>query len=132
MYSEFINADYVTTIGWIGAKDYLTNMTIASRVKSSGIFMLVLVVLDRYIGFLKQFLQLYFQKSFVQCLFQDHLEHLIKNNVFSTLTTSSMFARSSYIIWNTQTNEIRRFGARLKCVVESFGILIKAIPLSRE
>jgi hypothetical protein len=73
MYNEFINANYATTIGWIGAKDYLTNMIIASGVRSSGIFMLVLVVLDRYTGFLKQILQLYFQKGFAQCLFQDHL-----------------------------------------------------------
>jgi hypothetical protein len=57
---------------------------------------------------------------------------LIMNNVFFTLTTWSIFARSSYITWNNQTNEIKRFGARLKCVVESFGILVRAIPLSRE
>jgi hypothetical protein len=84
MYSGFTNVDYVTTIGWIGAKDYLTNMTIASGVRSSGIFMLVLVVSDRYNGLLEQFLQLYFQKGFAQCLFQEYLEHLIKTNVFST------------------------------------------------
>jgi hypothetical protein len=29
-------------------------------------------------------------------------------------------------------NEVKRFGARLRCVVESFGILIRAIPLLRE
>jgi hypothetical protein len=84
MFSGFINADYVTTIGWIEAKDYLTNMTIASRMRSSGIFMLVLMVSDKYNGLLEQFLQLYFQKGFDQCLFQDYLEHLIRNNVFST------------------------------------------------
>jgi hypothetical protein len=50
-------------------------------------------------------LQLYFQKGFAQCLFQEYLEHLIKTNVFSTWTTSSIFVRSSYIIWKTQTNE---------------------------
>jgi hypothetical protein len=87
MSSGFFNVNYATTIGWIGAKDYLTNMTIASRVRSSGIFMLVLVILDRYNGLLEQFLQLYFQKGFDQCLFQDYLKHLIMNNVFFTLTT---------------------------------------------
>jgi hypothetical protein len=77
-------------------------------------------------------LQPYFQKGFDQCLFQDYLEHLIRNNVFFTWTTWSIFARSSYIIWNTQTNEVRRFGVRLRCVVESFVKLVKAIPLWRE
>jgi hypothetical protein len=84
MSSGFINADLTTTIGRIGAKDYLINMTITSRVRFSGIFMLVLVILDRYNGLLEQFLQPYFQKGFDQCLFQDYLEHLIRNNVFFT------------------------------------------------
>lgn len=132
MYSGFINADYATTIGWIGAKHYLINTTIASRVRFSGISTLVLVILDRYNGLLEQFLQPYFQKGFDQCLFQDYLEHLIRNIVFFTWTTWSIFARFSYIIWNTQTNEVRRFGVRLRCVVESFGKLVRAIPLLRE
>jgi hypothetical protein len=64
MYSGFIKTNYATTIGWIGAKDYLINMIIASIVSSSGIFMLVLVIFDRYDKLLKQVLQLYFQKGF--------------------------------------------------------------------
>jgi hypothetical protein len=80
----FNNVDFATTIGWIRAKDYLTNTTITSKVKSSGIFMLVLVILDRYNGLLEQFLQPYFQKGLDQCLFQDYLKHLIRNNVFFT------------------------------------------------
>jgi hypothetical protein len=51
MSNGFINADYVTTIGWIGAKDYLTNTIITSKVRSSGTFMWVLMILDRYNDF---------------------------------------------------------------------------------
>ncbi len=38
-------------------------------------------------------------------------------------------AKFSYLIWNIQTNEIKRLGVGLRGVVTSFAILMKAIPL---
>jgi len=38
----------------------------------------------------------------------------------------------SYLIWNIQTNEVRRLGVGLRGVVTSFAISMKAIPLTIE
>jgi hypothetical protein len=38
----------------------------------------------------------------------------------------------SYLIWNIQTNEVRRLGVGLRGVVTSFAILMKAIPFTIE
>jgi len=35
----------------------------------------------------------------------------------------------TYVIWNIQTNKVRRLGTRLRCVVESSKILVKGVPL---
>jgi hypothetical protein len=42
---------------------------------------------------------------------------------------NNSLAISSYIVWNIQTNKVKMSRAKLRCVVGSFRILEKAIPL---
>jgi len=72
----------------------------------------------------------WFEEVVIPTFVAPHVNSKLMFSQLGAWATILVFAKFSHLIWNIQTNEVRKLGVGLRGVVTNFAIPMKEIPLT--